>query len=106
MKTKGTVTSEQIHAYNREAGGFLNISKDINKELSLKSMLISCFTYGGIARNSWNFEKYISPYQKSMSKELFEEIYSEMNEHFNNCEILHNTYIDHEGCNYNTLIEK
>ena len=105
MKTKGIVTSQHISDYTRERGGFLKVTKDVNSELDLKSMLISCFTYGGCGKDSYNFEQYIAPYQKDMSKKLFDEIYSEMNEYFKRCEIKHGVYTDAEGCTYNELTE-
>lgn len=105
MKTKGITTSQQISDYTKERGGFLKVSKDINNELRLKSMLISCFAYGGIEKQNWNFERYILPYQKEMNKNTFDEIYSEMNEYFERCEVKHGVYTDSEGCTYNELTE-
>ncbi len=104
MKTKGIVTTEQITAYNNKNGGFLKINKAINNELSLKSMLISCFAYGGISKDSYSFKQYVLPYQKEMSKKLFDDIYNEMLESFENCQVLKDTYTDGEGCSYNTIV--
>ena len=104
MKTKGIVTSEQITAYKNKNGGFLKISKAVNSELSLKEMLISCFAYGGISKDSYHFEKYILPYQKRMSLKTFEDVYNEMLESFNNAKIEHCVYTDGEGCTYNSIV--
>ena len=106
MKTKGIVTTEQITAYNNAHGGFLKISKAINSELSLKGMLISCFAYGGISKDSYHFEKYILPYQKQMSLKTFEDVYNEMEKSFEKTEIQHGVYTDSEGCSYNEIIYK
>lgn len=104
MKTKGIVTTEQITAYNNANGGFLKINKSINNELSLKSMLISCFAYGGISKDSYSFKQYVLPYQNEMSKKLFDDIYNEMLESFNNAKIEHCVYTDGEGCTYNSIV--
>ena len=103
MKTKGIVTSEQISDYTRSRGGFLKVSKEINNELSLKSMLISCFAYGGISRDNYNFKRYIDPYKKEMSEEIFESIYEEMSAHFRGCSVIYAGQ-DSEGCSYNSVI--
>lgn len=105
MKTRGIVTSEQISEYTRKHGGFLKVSDEINKELSFKGMLISCFTYGGIGRDSYNFRTYLAKYQKEMNKAIFDAIYDEMNEHFKKCEVIPCVYTDGEGCTYNSLVE-
>jgi hypothetical protein len=101
METRGINTTEQIDAFKANNRG--NISDAIDKELSLKSMLISCFTYGGIERDKWNFERYISPYIDKLGIELFNEVYAEQGEFFKKCEVIPNVYTDSEGLTYNSL---
>lgn len=102
MKTIGVNTDEQIDDYKSK----VKTEKD-RKELSLKSMLISCFCYGGVDKDSWNFERYISPYVKELGDELFEEVYNEQVAFLNkNCTVKENVYEDCEGLNYNSLIIK
>lgn len=74
---------------------------------SLKRMINSCFTYGRVDRDSWHFEKYISPYIEVLGVELFDNVYEEyINYLAENFEVQHNVYTDHEGCSYNNLIRK
>lgn len=74
---------------------------------SLKSMMESCFTYGGLERNSWNFERYIKKYEKELGTDLFNKIYDEYSSILNdNCEVIHGVYTDSEGVTYNNLIWK
>jgi hypothetical protein len=71
---------------------------------SLKSMIESCFAYGGCSKDSFNFNKYILPKEKELGKKLFKKIYNETIKELENCTIEHDTYTDHEGCTYNSII--
>lgn len=104
MKTKGIVTSEQIRMCKENYGSFLNIPENVDNEISLKEMILSCFSYGSIERDSYHFEKYILPYQKDMSKKVFEDVYGEMYNSLKNAQIEHAVYTDSEGCTYNSII--
>lgn len=99
MKTIGINTDEQIDKIRRYQDA------QTDRELSLKSMLISCFCYGGVDKDSWNFEIYISPYAKELGDELFEEVYNEQVAFLNkNCTVKEYVYTDCEGLSYNSLI--
>lgn len=92
MKTKGINTSEQIDSLKS------------NPELRMKSMMISCFAYGGIERGSYNYDTYIQPYFSELGQDLFEEVYADQYEFLKQCSIEHGVYTDYEGCCYNNLI--
>jgi hypothetical protein len=104
MKTKGIVTDEQIRLFKNKYNSCLDIPTNIYNELSMKEMIISCFSYGSIERDSYWFEKYIQPKQKDMTKKVFEDIYAEMCNSLKNAQIIYGTYTDSEGGNYNTVI--
>lgn len=73
---------------------------------SLKSMIESCFTYGGVEENSYNFERYISKYKEQLGEKQF---YKAYRKHLNylkkNFTIQENVYIDGEGLSYNSLVK-
>ena len=73
MKTKGINTDEQITTLRRKKG----ISKQVEKELYMKSMLISCFCYGGYEKDSHNFNQYLKPYIEQLTQKVFDEVYEE-----------------------------
>lgn len=100
MKTKGITRSSQIDAINKS-----KISQEAREELSLKSMLISCFAYGGIKKDSYNYETYILPYKSKLNESIFNEVYQEMESHFANCEVKESVYTDCEGLTYNSITE-
>ena len=92
MKTKGINTTEQIDALKS------------NPELSMKSMMISCFAYGGIHKHEYNYKTYLLPYLDKLGVELFEEVYAEQSAFLNQCVVEPCVYTDFEGCSYNNLI--
>lgn len=102
METKGINTTEQIDKFKQDN----DVSDDARKELSLKSMLISCFCYGGIGHDTYNYERYILPYKDKMDDELFEEVYAEQSDFLQKCSVNHNVYTDCEGLTYNSLQSK
>lgn len=104
MRTKGIVTLEQIRMCKENYGSCLNMPKDTYNEISLKEMIISCFSYGSIEKNSYYFEKYIQQYQKDMTKKVFEDVYNEMYNSLKNAQIEYAVYTDSEGCTYNNVI--
>lgn len=73
---------------------------------SLQEMIDSCFTYGGADRDSYNFERYIKPYQEKVG-EPFDAVYEEHLKCLKeNYRVVPNVYTDCEGCSYNQLIRK
>jgi|LakMenEpi03Aug12_release.lakeMendotaPanAssembly.Ray.scaffolds.fasta_scaffold3157199_1 hypothetical protein len=80
--------------------------EQIDKLKSLQEMIESCFTYGGADENSYNYEKYIKPYENQMDKDLFKWAYREHLRNLKeNYSVKHNVYTDAEGLNYSTLIK-
>lgn len=74
---------------------------------SLKEMVRSCFAYGGGDRDSWNFKRYIKPYEDKLGIDKFNEIYeSYLKELKDNYDIKTNVYTDSDGCTYNELVKK
>ena len=91
MKTKGINTEEQIQACKSCL------------ELRMKSMMISCFSYGSIDKGSYYYNQYIEPYWKELGTKVFEEVYNEQKEFLKNCTVDVNVYTDSEGCTYNSI---
>ena len=73
----------------------------VEKEIeSLKSMMESCFTYGGLDKNN----RYIKPYVYKLGIELFDKVYTEQSKNLReNYFVIKNVHTDHEGCTYNSL---
>lgn len=74
---------------------------------SMKSMMDSCFCYGSIDKDSYQFERYILPYKKILGEILFSITY---HNHKSNLELNYKverlTGQDGEGNWYNTLTRK
>ena len=70
----------------------------------LKEMMDSCFTYGSIAKDSYEYERYLLPYAKEMGKRLFNKTYKEHSEYLSKCTVKQGVYTDCEGLTYNSLI--
>jgi len=69
---------------------------------SLKSMMESCFTYGGISKDN----KYIKPYIQTLGVVLFNKVYDEYSKYLSeNFFVKTNVHTDHEGVTYNSLIK-
>lgn len=74
---------------------------------SLKNMIESCYTYGDANKETYNFDKYISPYIDKLGTNMFEKIYTEHMEYLIlNSSIIENVYTDCEGLSYSTLIKR
>ena len=104
METNGILTTEQIDKFrseNRNAN--ISVNENTANELSLKSMLISCFTYGSVRKGSYYYEKYIKEYEVKLGKKTFDEVYDEMVKSFENYEIIYGVYTNSEDCTYNEL---
>ena len=72
----------------------------------LKKMMESCFTYGGIERGTYNFEKYIFPYIKKLGAKRFERAYEKYAKDLReNYRVEYCTGTDSEGCIYHSLIK-
>ena len=72
-----------------------------------KSMIDSCYAYGGIDKKSWNYERYLKPYLKTLPEDIFNKVYEEYSKELKqNYIVINNTYTDNEGLTYNTLKKK
>lgn len=100
MKTKGINKSNDIDNVQRSA----EFGSQVYHECSMKGMMISCFTYGEIGLDSYNFNRYILPY-KELIPESFNEVYEEQAQYLEKCSVLYGVYTDHEGCTYNSIVE-
>jgi hypothetical protein len=102
MKTRGINSESEITKAKQKAKGG---SKEI-EELFLKSMMISCFAYGGISEDSHNYERYLLKYKTSLGEKLFNQVYKEQADYLEGFEVESCTYIDSEGARYNSLAHK
>ena len=102
MKTKGINNNNQFSQFLKDNN--LKFDSQERKEFTLKSMLVSCFCYGGIDKTSWNFERYIKEHIAILGEELFWEVYEDQKNFLEKCEVKSNVYEDSEGCSYNSLI--
>lgn len=81
--------------------------KKIEEIKYLKSMMDSCFTYGGLSEKHHNYHKYLLPYKEILGTKLFNKVYKDYKEDLEkNYIIEQNVYTDSEGCTYNSLIKK
>ena len=79
-----------------------------NKHEEIKyfsDMMKSCYTYGGIERNSYNFEEYIKKYEDILGKQLFDKIYKQEAKRLKGYKVIPVTYTDNEGLSYNSLVK-
>jgi hypothetical protein len=102
MLTKGINSEEQIFDYKKSK----EISEQERTELSLKSMLLSCYVYGGLDKDSSNYKQYIEPYEEKLPIDVFNEVYDEQSNYLKGFEVKTNVYTDSEGLNYNSLTPK
>ena len=80
-----------------------------NKQEEIKSFsetLKSCYTYGGIERNSYNFKEYIKKYEDILSKPLFDKRYKREAERLKSYKVIPATYTDTDGLTYNSLVKQ
>ena len=97
MVTTGINTDQQIDALHIKYG------TQAYFETRLKSMMTSCFVYGGIEKDSYNFNTYIEPFNKQLSDEVFDAVYTEQKLFLEKCTVNNNVYQDCEGVIYNSI---
>jgi hypothetical protein len=73
---------------------------------SMKSMMKSLYTYGGIERGSYGFNKYLSEYINILGEKLFNKTYNEELKRLQEYEVVQNVSTDSEGLTYNSLKRK
>lgn len=71
----------------------------------MKEMINSCFAYGGIGKDSYNFNKYIAPYKVELGMELFNTTYEQKCLELSNYAIKSGVYTDAEGGTYNEIVK-
>ena len=86
----------------------LKITEQQKKSIKyMTSMMESCFAYGGIDKDSYNFERYLSEYKGELGEQLFALTYMTKKQDLEqNYEVLNMTSQDGEGNWYNTLKKK
>ena len=72
-------------------------------EVFMKNMITSCFTYGGVEKESYNFTQYIKKYRDKLTKEVFEEVYQEQMEFLKGFVVQSAVFTDGEGGVYNSI---
>ena len=72
-------------------------------EVFMKNMITSCFTYGGVEKESYNFTQYIQKYRDNLTDEVFEAVYKEQTEYLKDFAVKSAHYVDAEGGRYNSL---
>lgn len=73
---------------------------------SMKSMMQSLYTYGGIEKGSYGFNKYLSNYINILGDKLFNKTYNEELKRLQEYEVVQNVHTDSEGVTYNSLKRK
>jgi hypothetical protein len=73
---------------------------------SMKRMMQSLYTYGGIDRGSYGFNKYLSKYMDILGEKLFNKTYNEELKRLQEYEVVQNVHTDSEGLTYNSLKRK
>jgi hypothetical protein len=73
---------------------------------SMKSMMKSLYTYGGIERGSYGFNKYLSEYINILGEKLFNKTYNQELKKLQEYEVVQNVSTDSEGLTYNSLKRK
>lgn len=98
MKTKGVNSSKQLDQFKTK-------DEQAQTEVRMKGMINSCFAYGGMEEDTWNYNRYILPYKEQLPEKVFHEVYSEQCEYLSRCTVSHGVYTNSEGCTYNSIIE-
>ena len=74
---------------------------------NMEEMMESCFCYGGVGKDTYNFHRYISKYQKELPELLFWVTYQNKKQSLeDDYKVVPMTYTDAEGNSYNTLEKK
>lgn len=102
MQTTGINLPDTIEKLQR----IQDIDSQAYIELALKSMIVSCHTYGGINVNSYEYKRYILPYKAKLTDAVFDAVCKEQTEWLQaNTTVKHNVSYS-EGVGYNTLVIK
>jgi hypothetical protein len=69
----------------------------------MKSMMDSLFTYGGLYKDNTYLDKYKNVLTVDEFNDIFDTYKTYLETHYT---VEKNTYTDHEGCTYNSMIKK
>lgn len=96
MKTKATEKSEELYWKPGDC-------EQAKAEKDMRSMINSCFAYGGAEKGSYGYDHYIKRLYFD-KVDAFDEVYEDqLNYLKTNCIVNNNVYTDHEGCTYNSI---
>ena len=81
--------------------------QELQEEIKdFKSMLDSCFAYGGVEKDGLYYDEYILPHKKNLGAKVFNRVYKEYKKHLEeNYTIEEDVYTDREDVSYNSLIK-
>ena len=69
----------------------------------MRSMMRSCYCYGGLEEGSDNFIRYIAKYKEDLGEQLFWRVYKREKSRLSKYEVEHGTYTSSDGGTYNSL---
>lgn len=101
MLSKGIYSADELNPRPK-------FGTQLDTELNMKSMMISCYAYSSIEKNSDSYIQYILPYKAKLDvfgTDLFELVYEDQAKNLSKMKVLRNTYTDSEGLTYNTLVK-
>ncbi len=81
--------------------GLINLTAETDVEW-FKSMMESCYAYGGLSKNN----RYIIDYRKKLGEDAWHEIFDEYSEYLKNNFTIEYSGTDSDGLKYNTLVPK
>jgi len=99
MKTKGINSSDDLSRVS------FKDSTQTMYEVFMKNMITSCFAYGGVEKESYNFNQYIKKYRDNLTDEVFEAVYKEQMEYLKGFVVQSGVYSDGDGGSYNALVK-
>ena len=81
--------------------------QELQEEIKdFKSMLRSCFAYGGVEKDGMYYDRYIAPYKRGLGAKVFNKVYKEYKKYLEeNYTIQYGTHTDSEDVSYNTLVK-
>lgn len=106
---------EELESLLRSKNSLTDAEKELEIELELRGMIMSCLVYGGDiytdtcinAVSKYYHKPYADEYIDLLGEEKVREIYNDQKNYFDTkCKVVYNVYTDYEGCTYNSLIEE
>ncbi len=81
---------------------------ETNKKTKIESMyamMKSCYAYGGIDKNTYNYQRYILPFYDELGENLFNRMYRIFSIELLRYKIIENTSVCCDGLTYNSLVK-